>query len=187
MKVQTQVFMTVLDELILSEQLKESFPAISFIDDNIWPTTTPILKDSISDCVTQYCFLWDKQIVPKLPVIQLKNGQFQGPTVGPVIQLIRSRKSDHCLIAGRMAQGIEKKYPNFQLLANFCRELWKILRRSGSSDIVAVDPRSRHILPVNIASNYLVFQNAIEWCKQDSSNFLKHANSDAFYLPASIL
>lgn len=97
-------FLTKVDEAQLSHSLRIAHPAIKFLDDNRWPTIEPVVADSIDECSKNYVFLWPADIVKTLPTIAHFE-EFEGPQSGVVMQFMRSRHVENCLLSGQIGVG----------------------------------------------------------------------------------
>ncbi len=75
---QLQIFMIQEDERNFSILLKNNFGNVAFLDDNVWPEK-PNIVNSIDDCQTGYCYIWNKDITPVIPTITRNDGKIQGP------------------------------------------------------------------------------------------------------------
>ena len=156
------VFLTTTDEQVLSERLKEVLPAIRFVDDNRWPSPEPMVRDSIANCASRYVFLWPSDQIDTLPVIS-RNGQFEGPQSGVVMQLMRSRKVDDCLLSGQLGVGFSEKNA---WMAAWSKSVLQVLRGLNVSKL-----RSLGSKPA-ITSAYVVGEGAATLAR--SGGQLKH-------------
>jgi hypothetical protein len=82
---QTQLFMTSADELEFSRELRNSVPQIRFIDDNVWDSPEPRLRESIAACKTHFAFIWNPSVIQQLPIVRRAGSGYEGPNSGPVI------------------------------------------------------------------------------------------------------
>jgi hypothetical protein len=71
-------FLAAEDEGEFSSALLQALPGIRFVDDNHWPTTEPVICESIAKCRSRYVFLWPSDLVEKLPSIPSGEG-YEGP------------------------------------------------------------------------------------------------------------
>lgn len=183
MKKQLQLFLTCSDEREISLELIAIRPEIAFIDDNVWETNLPFLATSIDMCSSQRIYLWDRNIVQPLPSILRKDGQYEGPVSGVVVQFLRSRCHGHFLLSGRIAigtggidEGLESS------MRGFVRDIWKVVLENTVGNINAVDAESGEILRTNV-QEYRAGHYAIEWIRQDYKRKLKDRSTENFYEP----
>ena len=110
-------FFTRDDEEELSASLAALFPALKFIDGQLWPTPHPPTCAGIHLCRDSYVYLWPSDLHPVLPFLPLPverqlNGNFyEGPQNGPVLQFERCRFKDGELEMGQLAAQTSDKYP----------------------------------------------------------------------------
>ena len=76
-KKQLQIFMIQEDEGNFSILLKNIFENVAFLDENVW-LEKPNNENSIEDCQTGYCYIWNKDITPVIPTITRNDGKIQG-------------------------------------------------------------------------------------------------------------
>jgi hypothetical protein len=141
---QIEVCLAPSDELDLSMALLAIRPRIGFVDGVVFPTPSPLLRDSIDRCTTKsQVLLWEQSLFPELPVHLRPEGQFEGPNAGPVIQYLRPLFKGDRLASGRIAAsgGI---YPEPLDSANnaFIRDVWSTVRKL-TTDVQCVDEEGR--------------------------------------------
>ncbi len=183
---QVQLLMTKGDEKLFSDLLKARFPQITFLDGRVWAMPIPLERVSIDRCKTSCAYLWDKQIFEAIPIGAYFDGQFEGPANGPVLQYFRSLHEEPILSSGSISAGFSKDYPKFEELNTFTKEVWKILRKHGSSKLICVDPETLKLINPNV-TGYLAWPGAIDWVLEKQGRFFKDRVTWNFYLPASTL
>ena len=181
MKKSNHFLFTSKDEEVFSTQVRELFPATMFIDDMVWDTNVPPAKSSITECQSKFVYIWNAEIYPNLPCEQRKDGKFQGPQSGMVIQFIRSRFEDKAtLLSGSISIGITIDRPQVEQMVNYVKQVWKILKKVTPKKLVQVNPETKEILFKR--SDIVVGNYAYEWCKEKEERFLKFNNSNLIYL-----
>jgi hypothetical protein len=136
-KKRLQVFFSPADEAALSRELVAAFPHLAFVDDNIWESPDPPVRVSISQCRANFVFLWNRAVVPVLPSRSRADGRVDGPTVGPVVQFVRSRVTGDLLLSGSLAASSSDPE-----MLGFVADLWRVLGRWGVKKVRSIDPRS---------------------------------------------
>lgn len=127
-------FLTTTDEEMFSSALLNNYPAIKFVDDNRWPTPTPVLANSIASCLSNYAFLWRSDIVTELPCVR-HGDQFDGPQSGVVMQVKRSRMVDGCLMSGQLGVGF---FDEDIWMKKWSREVINLLRRLNATKLKTI-------------------------------------------------
>jgi hypothetical protein len=145
-----------------SEKLRAGLPGIKFVDDNRWPSPEPVVRESIEDCTSRYVFLWPSDRIDKFPFIS-RNGQFEGPQSGVVMQLMRSRRVDDCLLSGQLGVGFSEKNA---WMADWSKAVLQVLRRLNVAKLRSLGPEP------TITSAYVVGAGAAELFR--SGGQLKH-------------
>lgn len=107
MKRRLTYFFTRSDEQDVSRALRESFPALKFIDGQRWRTAAPPTAEGIDLCKSSLVYLWPSDAVPELPSLQRSPSEYQGPSSGPVMQFTRCAERDGSLELGQLSAFIE--------------------------------------------------------------------------------
>ena len=147
MQRQLQIFLTRSDESELSRALKEEFPEIRFLNDNVWPEL-PDCRDGIENCDTGRVYLY-RGSLEQLPTMRRKTGDIEGPIAGCVVQVLRSCEEGAVLFSGRVAAGIDD---SDERMREFVSIIWKCVKRVGRQGVVRPDG--------TIDRHYLVGDNA---------------------------
>ncbi len=182
MKKQIQIFMVEADEWRLSLALRDAFPGVRFVDDNIWKAPRPKERTVINECATPYAFLWNQAIYEHLPMAERREGEYEGPTSGVVIQFLRSRLHETALLSGRVAAGVTLKDERSKLMVRFVGEVWKLLREHGTTDLVAVDPVGHAVLRDKV-TGYIAGNETVRWLQEDPRRVLKDRSTQNYFLP----
>jgi hypothetical protein len=126
-------FLTALDEMLVSEVLKEEFPAIRFVDGSRWPSPEPVLVNSISNGSSRYVLLWPSDLMEKLPHVA-HGDEFDGPQSGVVMQMMRSRQVGDGLLSGQLGVGFSDEHA---WMVDWSRSVVNALRRLNSMKLKA--------------------------------------------------
>lgn len=177
MKKQTQIFMLPADEASFSRALLEIRPALQLIDDNVWDRPQPTLVESIEQCRTSFCFLWDKGICD-LPIGKRSDGRFEGPIAGVVVQVVRSRLVGNQLYSGRIAAGIND---SSVAMGKFVKDVWKALRSVVGARPSVIDVDTGEVIRSGV-TEYQLGRHAERWA-QDPLNKLRDRSSQIFFAP----
>lgn len=182
MKKSIHVLLTNKDEEVFSLEIRKVFPATMFIDNMRWETQIPPAKLSITECESNFVYIWNKEIYPSLPFMQRKDGKFQGPQSGMVIQLIRSIYEDDFLLSGYLSVGISVDRPQVEEMIDFVKKIWKILKKTAPRKVVAINPETQEIINDKV-DMLAVGEDAAEWCEQNPKRYLRFNNSSAYLKP----
>jgi len=183
MKEQVQLFLTIEDEIALSNRLCELRPGVLILDGNRWDSTVPKIARSIDKCETNYAYLWDKNILSELPYFSRGDGQFEGPQTGCVFEIWRSRLRENLLLAGRFAQCIGHTDPLVvAAMYRFADDVWKLLKKMTKHPLVAVDPISLQVVRDPVPE-YRAGDGAIEWALKSPKNLLATHTVNVFFKP----
>lgn len=126
MKTQYQIFFDHFDEIEFSSLLKKKFPEIIFLDDNVWKSQ-PITRETIAACLTPRCYIFN-QPLELLPTILRRDGQVEGPIVGPVIQFLRCKIDGTTIFSGSVAASFDpNRWPAAPALFNLVKETTELL------------------------------------------------------------
>lgn len=158
------------DEGRLSALIVEAYPHVRFIDGTVWLSAEPPSFDSIDECTSRVVSIWDAERFPSLPTHRRADGRYEGPTVGPVIQVIRSRLHEAGLSSGRVAAGSDAPDP---VHLHFLETVFRALR--GCTLPVLSKASGKR------ASNVRVGPAAAAWAKE--GNILLHESTFYQYLP----
>lgn len=179
MKKQKQLFFALADEEEFSQSLRERFADVVILDGNVWTTADPVVCTSIAAYREPFAFIWSRKVTPDLPVMQRKDGQFQGPASGVVIQVIRSRLRGDVLESGRIAVGSD---PANTAFIEFVSEVWRVLGRFGTIKLASVDPTTRKVITPGVRE-YRVGPHAAAFLRTGALEMLKDRSTKNFYLP----
>jgi hypothetical protein len=164
-------FMTLVDEKIFSEAIKRVYPHIKFVDDSRWSTPDPVVRGSIDECASNYVFLWPSDVIEKLPTMS-HGDKFDGPQSGIVMQFMRCRQKDGCLLSGQIGVGYSEKT---EWMDGWSKQIIKILNSMNASKLKVIGEDSY------ITSDYVVCENAIDFYK--SGGQLKYNSGQISYEP----
>lgn len=181
MKKAIDILLTNKDEEAFSYEIKKVFPATLFIDDMAWKTEIPPVKESITDCKSQFVYIWNKDIYPEIKGIIRKDGKYQGPQSGIVIQLIRSKFKDNFLLSGYLSVGISIERPNKDKMIDFVKKIWKILKKTAPKKVAVVNLETHEIINDKVQM-LAVGEDAANWCEKDPKRYLKFSNNIHIYL-----
>lgn len=184
MKKQLQLFFVGADEAVLSEELRCLRSAILFIDDNVWAGTEPVVQVTIERCASRFVYLWDRDLVPTLPTLRRRDGKYEGPVAGVVIQFIRSQCQDDRLLSGRVAVGIGGNV-DIQVQAGmrrFAADVWKTIQRL-TCPVVTATPETGEVGRSKV-TDYRVGLHAIKWLAADDGRLLRDRSTDCYYVPS---
>jgi phosphoribosylanthranilate isomerase len=169
------------DEREFSIRLKNKFPNIFFIDDDVWESSNPPTKNFIDECNSKFVFIWNKDIVNEPYAVTTDDGKCHESKVVDVIGFTRSYMKSEGLWYGEILFSSNSAYPNFEPMKNFTKEVWKILNKMCEK-VVTVDPQTKAMLN-NDVPYFRVGKNTVEWCKENSNNFLCYYKTT--FLPKS--
>lgn len=150
------IFLTKVDEETFSNQLREKYPSIKFVDDNRWDTPEPVLRHSIAECESNYAFLWPSDIFEELPFVA-HGDKFDGPQSGVVMQLMRSRRIENSLLSGQLGVGF---FENDIKMMEWSRSVINILRRLNVAKLRANDESA------TITGAYVVGADAVRFANE---------------------
>lgn len=190
---QIQLFMTIEDERAISDAIRALVPQAAFVDGALWPTADPPLRNTIADCRESQGFVWNRAIYPTLPSAP-RNGAFDGPRAGPVIEFTRSRVIsadaaerryfDSAMVSGRIAWGGSNEYPGFELMRDFVSQVWKAIRRMSPTKLAVVSP-DRKIIDTSVRA-YVAGPGAVSWWQASPHRVLRdRANTTLYLAPLS--
>jgi len=181
MNKQIQILFLASDEQRFSDHLRKLRSSVAFVDSNVWDQSEPALVDSVENCSSGLCYLWDRDVVKNLPRIQRKDGKFEGPIAGVVVQIVRSRLINDCLLSGRIAVGTDAadKAMNF-----FVADVWKALRLAAGGPLVSINPKTGVVIK-EIIKEYLVGLDAAKWASMDERHLLRDRSVQVFFRPKS--
>ena len=162
-------FLTKSDERVFSQFLLKEYPSIKFVDDSRWPTSEPVICNSIDDCKSDYVFLWPSDIIEKLPTIPHGN-EFDGPQSGVVMQFMRCREKNNGLLSGQIGVGFSEKNA---WMGEWSKMVLKILSRMNASKLKTIGDNSFK------TSDYVVGEGAITFLK--NGGYLKYNSGTISY------
>lgn len=181
MKSQLQFFLNDEDENKLSEMIKTEFKDSVFVDGSTWDSALPNIKGSLLECDERIVYIWDRSIISELPCVQLADGRYRGPQVGPVIQMIRSIvKKEFFLCSGSLAHSTMS---GMERLDNTYKKMRNMLMAISSGGVVLVDKDSKVPLSGEKIDVFHVGAGAYRWCHEDKKRLLSSRNSEHYYLP----
>jgi hypothetical protein len=185
LKKQVQLFLVSDDEREISVALRAIRPSVRFVDDNVWDEATPTLAPSIDACRSRLVYLWDQSIVPELPAMKRKDGRFEGPVAGVVVQYIRAQLQGDVLLSGRVAAGIGGMDDALEsAMSRFVADVWKVVTEATPGRLDAIEPGSGRVLHSGVRE-YRAGRHAVMWLAQESERLLKDRSTASFYRPAS--
>lgn len=125
---QVQLLLTPDDEDRLVREIRSKYPEVKFLSNVHWESPDrPPLRESVAAC-GDVATIWNPVIHPTLPVDVRSDGRIFGPSVGPVVQWVRSlEKVPGVLDAGRWAAGVDRSRD--AEMASFIGSIWRILYR----------------------------------------------------------
>jgi hypothetical protein len=179
----TDIFFTEKDESDFSFLLRSQYPKVTFIDNCIWPSAEPPLRQSISDCQSPFAFVWNRAIVPSVvfassPHFKRSDGTYTGPASGVVIQIVRCDIEDSTLLrSGRMAASADDRP-----MIEFIKGTWQLLSAFARARPFCVNPFTREVLNLHV-SGVLIGPDAADWCVRGPNRFLKDRSTPNYFLP----
>ena len=184
MKTAIEVLFTQQDERVFSNMLVAQFPKVIFVDGFTWPTPEAPLKQSLDQCETLYCSIWNRDIYETMKTPSPRpGGGFVGPTVA-TIQFLRGRRTENILGAGCMSAGMEDWYPEAARMVEFIQAVWKLAKKFAKGRADFVNPVTREITTAR-AYNTIVGPDATAWCLADDNRFFKNNPGNFFLRPSA--
>ncbi len=180
MRTTAHVWLSVVDEERWSKKILESFPRAVFIDGARWPSMHPPTKNSISDCSSNWVYVWNPDIYPTLPVERLSDGFFRGPHAGMVIHFMRAQVRDKEMRSGDLAIGVSLDLPENEMMVRFARSVLRSLKEVTSKRANQIDLETGKILRTR--TDVLIGQDAAKWCLEQEDRFLKFHNSPLIFI-----
>jgi len=162
-------FLTKIDEDKLSNELRNAFPSIKISDDNRWATSSPVLCNSIANCSSNYAFLWPSDLLSDLSVRPV-GAQFEGPQTSVVMQFMRSRQIDNCLMSGQLGVGF---YDTDPWMPTWSRSVVGILRKLNVAKLKSVGLNS------TLTGAYVIGADAEKFLKEGGC--FRHNTADVTY------
>lgn len=178
MKKRIETFLTEPDEASLSRRLGEMFPSLVVVDGSVWDTASPPIKPTIPDCESSIVMLWNREMEPTLPFRLRPDGRYDGPIVGPVVQLVRCRLEEGVLRSGSIAASSD-----VPLILDFINSLWRILRQCGTTSLRCINPVTGETINPSVRG-YLLGPDAAAWCSVEAGRRLKDRSTENYYAPA---
>jgi hypothetical protein len=183
LKKQIQLFLMPEDERDVSLSLKALRPTLSFLDDNVWDSTAPVLAESIDACRSHLVYLWDQSVMSTLPTIRRGDGRLEGPVGGIVVQCVRSQVQGEVLLSGRIAAGTDGVDQTRELaMRAVIADVWKVVKAATPGSLDAFDPDSGRVLH-RAVREYRAGRHAVAWLAQ-GGRLLKDRSTQSFYRPA---
>jgi hypothetical protein len=174
-----EVLLSPADEAALSVYLVQTYPHLTFVDDNVWDSPAPRVRSAIPACESGFVFLWNQSLAPTLPTRLRPDGRFDGPIVGPVVQLIRSRVRDNVLESGSIAAS-----PQSAEMAHFVADLWMLLRRWGITKVRSINPRSAETINAKVPCFLIGPDAAVSW-SSSRGRLLKARSTENYFAPGT--
>ncbi|MFI5932015.1 hypothetical protein [Actinoplanes sp. NPDC051494] len=131
---QIQLLLTPVDEQRIADRIRAEFPEAVFLDQRGWsePAEPPV-RASIVDC-SSTAAIWDRSVWPELTGVRHPNGTVDGPTIGPVVQWLRSlERTPGRLSTGRWAASFSDRTP--PAMRTFVNRIWRIAGQETSNDM----------------------------------------------------
>jgi hypothetical protein len=154
-----------------------------FVDGSRWDTPVPVLASSIATCTSPFVALWDQGIVASLPFYARKDGKFEGPMTGCVVEINRSTMRDNLMLSGRIAQSIGG--PDVQLVGamrQFVADIWKVLKAMTKHPIVAVNPDAGNVTRDPVPE-FRAGDHATAWASSDPNHYFRDRSTQNFFKP----
>jgi hypothetical protein len=85
--------------------------------------------------------LWDREAAPALSSRVRPDGRFDGPIVGPIMQLVRSRLEEGVLMSGRIAASSD-----VPAVEDVIHGVWRLVRLWGTTKVRSVNPATQNYL-----------------------------------------
>lgn len=180
---QVQIIMNNEDEKNFSKLLIEAYPKIVFLDHHLWPEGKPMFANSIDECTSSYCYIWNKEFGVNLYTSIRSNGWMYGAPEGVVIQFQRSNmREGNILLSGRIAVDdvdiIQRKYIN---------NVFMLAKKVCETGIYLETEFGGFIDKSNYLSNYIVGYSAVSELKSGKISRMKSCNSKAYFCPKSLV
>jgi len=124
------------DEQLIAERIVLAYPSVVFIDDIFWEAPDkPPVRSRISECARWHVQIWNRELFPELPTGTRDEGRIiEGPTVGPVIQWVRSQLKDGLLTTGWL--GVSGFKEERQEITRFFNTVLRTARSACSNALV---------------------------------------------------
>jgi hypothetical protein len=158
---QLRLLLTPADERRIADRIRAEFPEAVFLDQRGWvdPAEPPV-RASIVEC-SSTAAIWDRSIWPALAGARYPNGTVDGPSIGPVVQWLRSlERTPGVLSAGRWAASFSDTTP--PAMRAFVNRIWRIAGQETSNDMTWADQGD---MPMK---TYHVGHDAVRACRQGS-------------------
>jgi len=175
---QIQSLLTRADEESLSLALRHTFPPLLVVDGNRWEAPEPPTRNTIPECTESIVMLWNTALAPTLPSKRRPDGRYDGPIVGPVIQVVRSRLEGNTLRSGRFAASTDEP-----LLERFVEELWRLIRRWGVTKVRSINPSTGATINPRVPG-YLIGPDAAAWWSIADARLLRDRSTENYFAPA---
>jgi hypothetical protein len=158
---QIQLLLTPVDEQRIADRIRADFPEAVFLDQRGWvdPDEPPV-QASIVEC-SSTAAIWDRSIWPVLTGTRHPNGTVDGPSIGPVVQWLRSlERTPGVLSPGRWAASFSDRTP--PAMRTFVNKIWRIAGQETSNDMKWADRGDAQV------KTYHVGHDALRACREGS-------------------
>jgi len=188
--------MTPVDECCFSDTLLVNFPALVFLDNDVWFTkefnaseemkgqiteSVPVVADSVKRCKSLSVYFWNKTIDPELIVeSRLRRGRFEGACKRVWLQFLRSRLEGNILEGGRIAASFDKTDIDAK---NYVSRVWSTLEQLGTKKVSTVDRNTRSVLCPH-ETGMFIGNDAVSWVLENPARSLKVPSSVNFVMPS---
>lgn len=184
-------FFTKSDEEHFSRKLSALLPDVAFIDIGDWQSTTPQLKESLSDCdgSSPQHAIWNRSILDeseyrrKFVFPELNGKSYFGATVGPgLIQYIPSQVAGYdpsCLRHGRFSASYDPKAD--PATDQFVKTAFQLLRNGGKK-VHWVDRGTGQKISERPAAGFIAWPDAASRFNGEDGKYLTH-HAQAFLVP----
>jgi hypothetical protein len=156
---QIQLLLTPADEQRIADRIRAEFPEVAFVEQRGWvdPDVPPV-RASIVEC-SSTAAIWDRSIFPVLTGARYPNGTVDGPSIGPVVQWLRSlERTPGVLSPGRWAASFSDRTP--PAMRTFVNRLWRIAGQETSNDMRWAEQDDTPV------KTYHVGHDALRACRQ---------------------
>lgn len=179
-----ETFMNKEDEKRFSKLLLETYPQMAFLDDSLWPSGKVELSESINDCTSNFCYIWNKALNPNLPTGLRSNGWADGPKTGLVIQFQRSLlTAENILLSGRIAAS----YSDMVNYHEYTKNVFKMIRKLCKTGVYTETEFGGIVDKSSYSGGYIVGRSVLEDLASSNINRLKANNTDVYFCPKSLV
>ena len=126
------------DEARLSAVLLNNFPALRFVDDNVWPSPEPPIRKTIEECTARYAFIWNSELFPEYKsfISEVTPGKYQAPQTRYVMQFWRCQVSDAEIHAGQVSASFE---PSDVTAKRYTDAVFRLIKKLNSCALMGID------------------------------------------------